>query len=135
MAAFPYAERMIIYYKNKDEANMKKTISILSLLLLILIACQDQPVFVKTGSTATPMSASSPDNGTIMIQGTIVHKSIEGGFFAIESNDGKTYDPVNLPEAFKKGGLKVKVKAKLRKDMGSIRMVGDSIEIIDIAIE
>ena len=36
---------------------------------------------------------------------------------------------------FKRDGLKVKVYAKLRKDMGSIHMVGDIIEIIDVAAE
>ena len=43
------------------------------------------------------------------------------------------YDPINLPEAYQKKGLKVKVNAILRKDIGSIHMVGDVIEIVDIA--
>jgi hypothetical protein len=36
-----------------------------------------------------------------------VYKDMEGGFFAIDGDDGKTYDPINLPDSFKINGLKV----------------------------
>jgi len=121
--------------KNKDEANMRKAISISGLLFLTLIACLDQHTFVKSDDTVSSKSVPNPDNHTFKIQGTVVYKSLEGGFFAIESDDGKTYDPINLPEVFKRDGLKVKVNAKLRKDVGSIHMVGDIIEIVNITAE
>jgi hypothetical protein len=77
------------------------------------------------------MQFRSPTD-TVDLQGTVVKKDLEGGFFAIESDDGRVYDPINLPDRFKKHGLRVNVTAKLRDDMGSIHMVGDIIEIIDI---
>jgi len=49
---------------------MKKAISISGQQLLILIACQDQPTLVKAEGTVTSMSASNPDNDTMMIQVT-----------------------------------------------------------------
>jgi len=80
----------------------------------------------------TSAQADTPVGDIVKIRGTVVHKDVEGGFFAIESDDGRVYDPINLPDSFKKHGLKVNVSAKLRNDMGSIHMVGDIIEIVDI---
>jgi hypothetical protein len=78
---------------------------------------------------------SNPQKDTIKITGTIVYKNLEGGFFVIKGNDGRIYDPINLPEPLKKDGLKVKVNAKLREDLGSIHMVGDIIEIVSVSAE
>ncbi len=61
-----------------------------------------------------------------------MYKDIEGGFFAIDGDDGKTYDPINLPDSFKKDGLKVNITARFRKDVGGIHMVGDIIQIVNI---
>ena len=83
----------------------------------------------------TSKQADIPVGDMVKIRGTVVHKNVEGGLFAIESDAGKIYDPINLPEHFKKQGLKVKVNAKLRNDVGGIHMVGDIIEIIDIDAE
>lgn len=83
----------------------------------------------------TSEKADIPVGDIVKIRGTVVHKNVEGGFFAIEGDDGRVYDPINLPDRFKKHGLKVNVTSKLRNDMGSIHMVGDIIEIIDIDAE
>jgi hypothetical protein len=70
---------------------------------------------------------------TFELQGTVVHKNIEGGFYAIDGDDGKKYNPVNLSESFRKDGLKVKVTARLRMDAMSIHMYGAIIEVVEIA--
>ena len=112
---------------------MKKTIVISVLLLgVIVLFCWLQPAFVKSDAEASSKNVPTADSQTFRIQGTVVYKDLEGGFFAIESDTGKIYDPINLPDHFKKQGLKVKVNAKLRNDVGGIHMVGDIIEIIDI---
>jgi len=72
------------------------------------------------------------DSETFQIRGTVVYRDLEGGFFAIESDDGKTYEPLNLPDAFQKDGLKVMAKVRIREDLGSIRMAGDIVEILEI---
>ncbi|WP_143170783.1 hypothetical protein [Desulfopila aestuarii] len=61
-----------------------------------------------------------------------MHKNLEGGFFVIVSDDNQIYDPINLPEAFQKDGLKVNATARYKSDTMSFHMVGDIIEIIDI---
>jgi hypothetical protein len=73
------------------------------------------------------------NTGTFELQGTVVHKNIEGGFYAIDGDDGKKYNPVNLSESFRKDGLKVKVTARLRMDAMSIHMYGAIIEVVEIA--
>ena len=65
-------------------------------------------------------------------QGTIEYVDLEGGFFAIRAAGGKVYDPLNLPEEFKKSGLSVQFKGIERHDLASVHMVGILIEISDI---
>ena len=69
------------------------------------------------------------------IVGTVVHKGIEGGFYAIDGDNGRKYDPINLPESFRKDGLRVKVTARRRRDAMSLHMYGAIIEIVNIAAQ
>lgn len=70
-----------------------------------------------------------------MISGTgsVEWFGIEGGFFAIRGDDGRVYEPMNLPPAFERAGLRVRFTARLRKDVGSFRMVGEVVEIQQIS--
>lgn len=63
--------------------------------------------------------------------GTVKYVALEGGFYGIIA-DGKHYVPVNLSKEFKMDGLKVKFKAKIRKDLVSIHMWGVLIELTSI---
>jgi hypothetical protein len=81
-------------------------------------------------------SSESPiihDPDTFEILGTVVYNNLEGGFFAIDGDNGSKYDPISLPESFRKDGLKVKVTARLRKDAMSMHMYGSIIEVVNIA--
>lgn len=82
-------------------------------------------------SPSSEIPAITPAD-TIEITGTIVYKNFEGGFFAIDSDDGSKYNPTNLPESFRKDGLKVKVSARHKKDAMSIHMYGAIIDIVKI---
>jgi len=66
------------------------------------------------------------------IIGTVAYVELEGGFYAIIAEDGKRYDPMNLPNSFRTDGLKVTVKAKLRPDAAGFHMYGPIIEVVDI---
>ena len=72
------------------------------------------------------------DPGAFEIRGTVVFRDLEGGFFIIESDDGKTYEPLDLPVAYQKDGMKVTATVCVRNDVASIRMAGDIIEILEI---
>jgi inhibitor of cysteine peptidase len=66
------------------------------------------------------------------VTGTIVFQQLEGGFYGIKGDDGKNYEPINLPREYQKEGLRVRVEAKQLKDFASIRMWGTVIEIVRI---
>lgn len=63
--------------------------------------------------------------------GIIKYVDLEGGFYGILA-ENKKYKPVNLPKELETDGLKVKFKAKIRKDLVSIHMWGTLIELIFI---
>ena len=54
--------------------------------------------------------------------------------FAIDGDDGRKYDPLKLPESFRKDGLQVKVSARIRRDAMSFHMYGAIIEVVNIAV-
>lgn len=98
------------------------------------------PASISEAGTAETLeqSASNLDqereSDLIEIIGTVKHINLEGGFFAIETDDGNKYNPIALPTQFKKDGVKVKVVARLKGDIASIRMYGKIIEIVSIEL-
>ena len=87
----------------------------------------------ETASAESPTMPIAED--TFEIMGTVTYKHIEGGFYAIDGDDGRKYDPINLPDSFRKDGLKVKVTARLKKDAMSFHMYGAIIEVVNIATQ
>jgi hypothetical protein len=87
---------------------------------------------VSAACSASPIAPEIP-TGAIQISGTVRYFTIEGGFWAVQGDDGVTYDPMNgLAPAFQRENLKVTVLAKVRNDMGGIHMVGPIIEVLSI---
>ena len=89
----------------------------------------------RSDPTAATKSDRLSQTDTFVLQGTVAKKDLEGGFFAIDGDDGRTYEPLNLPEAFKSNGKRIKATVRVRDDVGSIHMVGEIIEIIAIEPE
>ena len=87
----------------------------------------------ETASAESPTMPIAED--TFEIMGTVTYKHIGGGFYAIDGDDGRKYDPINLPDSFRKDGLKVKVTARLKKDAMSFHMYGAIIEVVNIATQ
>ena len=67
----------------------------------------------------------------IEIAGTVKYQDLGTGFWGIVGDDGRKWQPINLPSALQKEGKKVSVKAKEKQGAVSIFMWGTSIEIID----
>ena len=64
--------------------------------------------------------------------GTVQYFTFEGGFWAIEGDDGETYDPVGgVPPAFENEGMRVEFLAKMTGNP-SFHMVGPVVEVRDI---
>jgi len=74
---------------------------------------------------------TSSQDAELYFEGEVTYMEIEGGFWAIETSD-ENYEPTNLPSEFQKDGLDVTVSANIEENMGSIRMVGPIIRIVDI---
>lgn len=63
------------------------------------------------------------------MKGTVVYVDLEGGFYGIRGEDGKSYNPINLEEEYKRDGIRIEFSAVVRKDIMSIQMWGTIIEI------
>ena len=77
--------------------------------------------------------ACSTDSGdNFSVTGTIVFLSFEGGFYGIKGDDGRSYDPINLPVEFRKEGMRVRFEAKELRDRASFHMWGTIVELVHI---
>lgn len=122
---------------------MKRFLCGLSVLIgiMVLSGCgsyseqSKQNPTTATDPTHPESSETAPaiSEDMIEIHGTVVFKEFEGGFYGIEAEGGSAYDPMNLPESYKKDGLKVNVKARPRSDVMGFHMYGSIIEIMDIS--
>ena len=88
-------------------------------------------VFILAGCLAPQNQGGSTD--IVAIAGKVSYKDFEGGFWAIDGNDGNKYNPLNLPDSFQKNNLKVQVTAIPHPEIMSLQMYGIIIEIIDIS--
>lgn len=66
------------------------------------------------------------------IVGTVQFVDVEGGVFIIRDAEGRNFNPINLPEAFKRDGLAVEADARQREDLTSTAMVAQMVEILRI---
>lgn len=68
-------------------------------------------------------------------RGTVHYQSFEGGFYSITSDDGRRFDPMNLPRELQREGLRVRFAGHVRSDVASIHMYGEILELSEIAPE
>ena len=86
---------------------------------------------VPTAPDCVGFTSTSPE--MICVTGSARYFGIEGGFWAVGGDDGKTYDPLGaLPAAFRHEGLRVRLLARVRNDVLSFHMAGPIVEIIEI---
>ena len=83
----------------------------------------------QSGGTNWVTLTSDATAPTTSIAGVVRHVELEGGFFVVRGDDSVTYDPINLPDSFRKDGLRVEAVARRRDDMMSTRQVGTIIEL------
>jgi hypothetical protein len=106
------------------------TSPVASILLACMLAGGCSPLLSdEERMDAVHVGYVSRSGDTISGTGAVEWFGLEGGFFAIRGDDGKVYDPMNLPRAFATNGMRVRFAAKLRRDVGSIHMVGEIVEI------
>lgn len=64
-------------------------------------------------------------------KGTVTYLGFEGGFYGIVGDDGKHYDPIDMPQEFKVDGLRVHFTANF-SDFLSYHMWGYVVRLISI---
>src|SRR5262245_39711859 len=89
-------------------------------LVLLPLACGD-----------SPFKPTNPNH--VVGTGTVQFLALEGGFWAIQADDGVTYEPQpTLATEFQRNGLRVRFEAKILGDAGGIHMAGPIVEIVQI---
>lgn len=66
---------------------------------------------------------------SVTVSGVVQRKGFGTGTWAIEAEDGKTYELYNPPKALQQSGLKVKVDGEIRDDVMSFAMIGQILEV------
>jgi hypothetical protein len=85
------------------------------------------------GCSARAVAPAPPCNADVCdVSGRVGWFNFEGGFWAIRGDDQVTYDPLNLPEEFRQDGVRVRATLRIRRDLGSYRMVGPTVEVLSI---
>jgi hypothetical protein len=87
-------------------------------------------VLVLIGASAVSTQFTIND-GLIHGKGTVIYLSFEGGFYGIVGDDGKNYDPINMPQEFKVDGLRVQFTANLTNYL-SFHMWGYVVKLFSI---
>jgi hypothetical protein len=91
-------------------------------------------VFLLTGACIANFGTSGAQDA-ISFVGEVRWISIERGFFGLVAEDGKKFFPLNLPQEFKKEGLRVRVKGNIKKGVATVQMWGAPFEIHEIVEE
>jgi hypothetical protein len=96
---------------------------------LLVLACAPQ-------ATTEPWLQAVPEaevqGAPVRVVGVVEHSELEGGFYLIRGSDGKAYDPMNLPDEFRKAGLPIEADVIVRPDQVSIRQVGSIVQVVRI---
>lgn len=87
---------------------------------------------VQATAKAVRIDSEEGAANLVEIEGIVRYHELEGGFYAIQSREGETYNPTNLPEEFRQDGLPVRARVRIRGDMMGIHQVGPLVEIVEI---
>ncbi|GAP99294.1 hypothetical protein [Leptolyngbya sp. NIES-2104] len=63
------------------------------------------------------------------VTGVIQRKGFGTGAWAIDAENGKSYELHNPPKELQEAGLKVKVEGEVRDDVMSFAMIGQILEV------
>ena len=80
-----------------------------------------------------PQRADKAAGEPFSVTATIRYIELEGGFYGIFSDDGRRFDPLNLPREYAADGLRVKVAGRTVPDRLSFHMWGTVVQIESIA--
>jgi hypothetical protein len=65
----------------------------------------------------------------VTVSGVIQRKGFGAGTWAIDAEDGKTYELYSPPTELQQAGLRVKVDGEIRDDVMSFAMIGQILDV------
>jgi hypothetical protein len=71
----------------------------------------------------------------LQVVGTIRFVEIEGGVYLIVAADSTRYQPLDLPEAFRKDGLRVRATLRRETDVMTAGQAGDPVSVIHVSAD
>lgn len=79
--------------------------------------------------------SNNPDNAgeEVSLVAEVRWIPLEGGFYGLLTQDGRRFLPINLPDEFRKDGLRVTVKGRI-KEVATIYMWGKPFEVHKIEV-
>lgn len=87
---------------------------------------------VQATASAVRIESEGGSGNQMEINGVVRYYELEGGFYGIRTEEGETYNPINLPAEFREDGLPVRAKVRLRNDMMGVHQAGPLVEILEI---
>lgn len=91
---------------------------------------------VVLGLAAVAACARTPDIeppvASRAIEATVRFVDLEGGCWALEADDGTRYQPMNLPDSFRRDDLRVRVVLSPRDDVMGFCQLGPIVEVESI---
>jgi hypothetical protein len=121
MISLPVLIRDGISFSKIHKVTLRNAISFISLAFLLTGAC-----IANFGTSGA--------QDEISFVGEVRWISIEGGFFGLVAEDGRKFFPLNVPQEFKKEGLKIRVKGNIKKGIATVQMWGAPFEIREIEV-
>ena len=127
-----HPDKISLVFINQTSAALKNCKEFLNLIIvasffsIIIDGCKS---FEPRDSINNPSRSNTSDE--IYFVANIKWIPLEGGFYGLEADDGRRFLPLKLPDEFKKQGLKVGVKGKIKK-VYTIYMWGKPFEIHEI---
>ena len=79
-------------------------------------------------------AANKLKEAPLTVTGTVVFKTMEGGFYGLDADNGKKYLPHGLPLEYRKNGLVVEVTGSIEKEMMSFQQYGDILKIKTVKV-
>ncbi|MBN7822021.1 hypothetical protein KJY73_17270 [Bowmanella sp. Y26] len=105
------------------------------LLIGLMAGCQTESQTTAATIKQEPAMSSKDEKQTSLVfQGTVKYKSFEGGFYAIDAQNGEKYHPMGLAKEYRRDGLIVAVEAQAITDLMTIQQYGTPIKILSIRI-
>ena len=79
-------------------------------------------------------TSTSPKSRTLQFTARVVYKDLEGGFYALYTEDGRRFQPFNLAAPYRRDGLIVEVTATTTPDLVTFQQHGEPVRVEQISI-